>query len=63
MSELVYLEGVAYRTGDLAPRDCEECDCTEHRWNCRNRMLRTDPPSTCECGHLTSRHRYRPVPH
>lgn len=45
--------------GPLRPTNCEQCDCQQHRWNGYSCMLRTDPPETCECGHLTSRHVFR----
>lgn len=57
---LVYIEGTAYRVGDMAPGDCEECDCERHRWDCRSRSrptratrralarhARTPPGGTC----------------
>lgn len=44
-----------------APRDCEECPCETWRWNGAPSMYRDDPPSTCTCGHLTSRHRFHPT--
>lgn len=49
-----------YRKGEMAPRDCEECGCQQWRWNAAPSALRTDPPSTCTCGHPTARHRFRP---
>jgi hypothetical protein len=46
---------------DLALRvaECTQCDCPEFDWNCRSRALKTDPPSTCECGHEEAKHRFR----
>lgn len=49
------------RRPNMQPHECELCNCQQHRWNGYSCMLRTDPPSTCECGHMTSRHVFRDV--
>jgi hypothetical protein len=46
---------------DLHPVDCERCGCKHWRDNGRSSVLVGDPPSTCQCGHPTSRHRFRRV--
>lgn len=46
---------------DLHPVECTECYCRHHRHNGRSSVLRGDPPSACQCGHLTARHRFREV--
>lgn len=46
---------------DLHPVECELCYCKHHRLDGRSHMLRGDPPSACQCGHPTSRHRFRQV--
>lgn len=46
---------------DLHPVDCTECYCRHYRHNGRSDVLRTDPPSTCRCGHFAMRHRFREV--
>lgn len=43
---------------DLRPHDCEICHCRQWQWNGAPSMLLTDPPSTCVCGHLTSKHHF-----
>lgn len=46
---------------DLHPVECTECYCRHHRHDGWSAVLWGDPPSTCQCGHLTSRHRSREV--
>lgn len=46
---------------DLHPVECELCFCKHYRHNGRSNVLRTDPPSTCRCGHMSMRHRFRQV--
>jgi len=43
----------------VEPHDCEQCDCLRYRWNGAPSALRSDPPSTCRCGHPAYRHRFR----
>lgn len=44
-----------YRAGMMRPTNCELCDCAQARWNAGVDMV------TCRCGHLFSRHVYRPA--
>lgn len=43
----------------LEPHECEQCDCQRFRWNGLSSSLRSDPPTTCMCGHVVARHRFR----
>lgn len=46
---------------DLHPVDCTECYCRHYRHNGRSSVLQGDPPSACQCGHLTMHHRWRVI--
>lgn len=43
----------------MEPHGCDDCDCQKFAWNGRSSALRGDPPSTCDCTHYASRHRFR----
>lgn len=44
----------------LAPTHCELCPCASFRWNGSSDVYRTDPPTTCTCGHPAYRHVFAP---
>lgn len=44
----------AQDTADARP--CGPCWCETFEWNGLNRNFKTDPPSTCRCGHLEAEH-------
>lgn len=46
---------------EMHPVDCTECYCAHYRHDGRSNVLVGDPPSTCRCGHLCMRHRFREV--
>jgi len=46
---------------DMHPAECTECYCRHHRADGRSHVLRGDPPSACQCGHLTVHHRWRVI--
>lgn len=56
---VVLSQHLSIRRGEMHPTSCELCDCAHYRWNGASGMYRTDPPSTCRCGHLCMRHRFR----
>lgn len=43
------------------PADCERCYCRHYRHDGRSDVVIGDPPSTCRCGHLCVRHRWRVI--
>jgi hypothetical protein len=53
--------GTSNYLDDLHPVDCTQCYCRHYRHNGRSNVLQSDPPSTCRCGHLCMRHRFREV--
>lgn len=46
---------------DIHPVECTECYCRHWRADGHSHGLQGDPPSGCQCGHLTQHHRWRVI--
>jgi len=57
-----FAHGMQYNyLDDIHPVECTECYCRHHQADGRSHVLQGDPPSACQCGHLTMHHRWRVI--